>query len=65
MKLIDERRITARPIVTITVAKTGSPSIGRITTRSMTRPSTTAARMAPSATTNTLPLTVVEMVQAI
>ncbi len=25
MKLIDERRITARPIVTITVAKTGSP----------------------------------------
>ena len=40
MKLIDERRITARPIVTITVANTGSPSIGRITTRSMTRPST-------------------------
>ena len=65
MKLIDERRITASPIVTMTVANTGSPSIGRITSRSITRPSTTAARMAPSATTTTLPLTVVEMVQAI
>ena len=52
-------------MVTMTVANTGSPSIGRITTRSITRPSTTAARMAPSATTKTLPLTVVEMVQAI
>jgi hypothetical protein len=52
-------------MVTITVANTGSPSIGRITTRSMIRPSTTAARTAPSATTKTLPLTVVEIVQAI
>ena len=65
MKLIEERRITARPMVTMTVANTGSPSIGRITMRSITRPSRTAARMAPMATTNTLPLTVVEMVQAI
>ncbi|MHC2464388.1 hypothetical protein ACVIHD_003400 [Bradyrhizobium embrapense] len=31
----------------------------------MTRPSTTAARIAPIATTRTLPLTVVEIVQAI
>jgi hypothetical protein len=31
-------------MVTITVANTGSPSIGRITTRSMTRPSTMAAK---------------------
>ncbi len=65
MKLIDERRMTASPIVTITVANNGSPSIGRITRRSMTRPSTTAARMAPIVTMKMLPLTVVEMVQAI
>ena len=65
MKLMEERRITASPIVTITVANTGSPSIGRITRRSMTRPSTMAARIAPIATTRKLPLTVVEMVQAI
>ena len=64
MKLIAERRITARPIVTMTVANTGSPSIGRITTRSMTNPRRIAPRIAPNATTIKLPLTVVEMVQA-
>ena len=64
MKPIDERRMTASPIVTMTVANTGSPSIGRITRRSMTRPSRMANKMAPNATTKTLPLTVVEMVHA-
>ena len=64
MKLMDERRITASAIVTMTVEKTGSPSIGRITTRSMASPSSTAATSAPPVTTNTLPESVVEIVHA-
>ena len=32
------RRMTARPIVTMTIEKAGSPSIGRMTSRSIARP---------------------------
>jgi len=37
------RRMTARPIVTMTIEKAGSPSIGRMTRRSIARPSSIAS----------------------
>lgn len=62
--VMSERRMTASATVTSTVEKIGSPSIGRVTKRSMSRPNSMAKTMAPAMTTKGLPVSVVEIVHA-